>query len=127
MNDNEFPIAVRLEPNITFGAVELWQDTQYALVCADGFDDSDAKVVCHSLGYRNGISICCSVFGDMPDYQISINNVQCTGHESSILQCEYTNNADGCLSKRYASVACSNAASSGGEMISQSMNFFNYS
>lgn len=104
---------VRLEPNITFGAVELWQDTQYALVCADGFDDSDAKVVCHSLGYRNGISICCSVFGDMPDYQISINNVQCTGHESSILQCEYTNNADGCLSKRYASVACSNAASSG--------------
>jgi hypothetical protein len=107
--------AVRLEPNITFGAVELWQDTQYALVCADGFDDTDAKVVCHSLGYRNGISICCSVFGDMPDYKISINNVKCTGHESSILQCSYSNNADGCPNKRYASVACSNAASSGGK------------
>lgn len=96
--------------------MELWQDTQYALVCADGFDDTDAKVVCHSLGYRNGISICCSVFGDMPDYKISINNVQCNGHESSILQCAYSNNADGCPNNRYASVACSNAASSGGTL-----------
>ena len=113
-NTRKFPISVRLEPNITFGAVELWQESQYALVCADGFDDTDAKVVCHSLGYRNGISICCSVFGNMPDYKISINNVQCTGQESSILQCSYSNNADGCRSNRYASVACSNAASSGG-------------
>ncbi|XP_033749618.1 deleted in malignant brain tumors 1 protein-like isoform X1 [Pecten maximus] len=104
---------VRLEPNITFGAVEVWQDNEYVLVCADDFDDVDAQVACRMLGYQNGISICCSVFGNMSKYKIAINNVQCNGQEASIMQCKYSYRLDVCPSGKYASVACSNTASSG--------------
>lgn len=107
--------SVRLEPNITYGAVEVWKDEKYVQVCADGFDDVAAKVTCRSLGYKNGISLCCSVFGEMKKYPIGITNVQCTGQERSLLGCDYTYRIDdGCASKKYASVACSNSASSGG-------------
>lgn len=104
---------VRLEPNITYGAVQVWQDDGYKLVCADQFDDVDAQVVCRGLGKQNGISICCSVFGDMK-HPISINNVACTGQEDSILQCQHNTLREACPSKKYAAVACSDSASSGG-------------
>ncbi|XP_052098351.1 deleted in malignant brain tumors 1 protein-like [Mytilus californianus] len=103
---------VRLEPNITYGAVQVWQDDGYKLVCADQFDDVDAQVVCRGLGKQNGISICCSVFGDMK-HPITINNVACTGHEDSILQCQHNTLREACPSKKYAAVACSDSASSG--------------
>ena len=104
---------VRLEPNITYGAVQVWQDGSYKLVCADHFDDIDAQVVCRGLGKQNGVSICCSVFGDM-QHPIAINNVQCSGQEDSILQCHYNTMREACPSKKYAAVACSDSASSGG-------------
>lgn len=85
-------------------------------MCADGFDDVDAQVVCRGLGKQNGVSICCSVFGSMT-HPIAINDVQCTGLEDSLLQCHYNSLREGCPSKKYAAVACSNSASSGGRFI----------
>lgn len=103
---------VRLEPNVTYGAVEIWNDEKYQLVCADGFDDVAAKVVCRSAGFQNGISVCCSAFGEM-NYDISYHNVRCQGDEATILNCKYDMGPDGCPSKKYASVACSDLPASG--------------
>ncbi|XP_060571753.1 deleted in malignant brain tumors 1 protein-like isoform X2 [Ruditapes philippinarum] len=103
---------VRLEPNVTYGAVEIWNEEKYQLVCADGFDDIAAKVVCKSAGFKYGISVCCSAFGKM-DYEISFYDIKCDGHETSVLDCKYSSGIDRCPSKKYASVACSDTPGSG--------------
>lgn len=41
------------------------------------------------------------------------------GSENSILECQYQKRIEGCPSMKYASVACSNSASSGGKMALQ--------
>lgn len=106
--------SVRLDPNVTYGAIQLWNDNKYHLICADGFDDMAAKVVCRSMGYQNGISVCCSAFGSM-NLPITYHNVSCTGKELWILGCKYKTGVDGCASKQYASVTCSNVPASGGK------------
>ena len=114
-------ISVRLEPNVTYGAVQLWNDNQYHLICADGFDDMAARVVCRSMGYQNGISVCCSAFGKMK-LPITYHNVTCTGTETRILDCNYKmgekikSRVTGCSSNQYASVACSDSPASGGKL-----------
>ncbi|XP_052276945.1 deleted in malignant brain tumors 1 protein-like isoform X3 [Dreissena polymorpha] len=103
---------VRLEPNVSYGAVQIWNREAYRLVCADGFDDLAAKVVCRSAGFQNGISVCCSAFGEMK-YDIGYRNVRCTGNEMSILDCSYVDDNTGCSSGKYASVACSDQPANG--------------
>jgi len=104
---------VRLEPNVTYGAIEIWTEDKYQLVCADDFDDVAAKVVCKAAGFQNGISICCSAFGDM-SYSIGYYGIGCQGDEASILDCEYKAGIGQCRSNKYASVACSDQPASGG-------------
>lgn len=107
---------MRLEPNVSYGAVQIWNRDAYRLVCADGFDDLAAKVVCRSAGFQNGISVCCSAFGEMK-YDIGYRNVRCTGNELSILDCSYVDDNTGCSSGKYASVACSDLPANGGEIL----------
>ncbi|XP_052793656.1 neurotrypsin-like [Mya arenaria] len=99
---------VRLQPNVTFGAIQVWDRDNYRLVCAEGFDDLAAQAVCRSLGFTYGKSICCSAFGRM-EYSIVYSNINCTGIESSILECDYVKYFANCTSEHYASVACSNS------------------
>ncbi|XP_052791481.1 deleted in malignant brain tumors 1 protein-like isoform X3 [Mya arenaria] len=103
---------VRLEPNVTYGAVQIWKSGNYRLVCADEFGDIAAKVVCRSAGYQNGISVCCSAFGPLK-YDIGYMNFKCTGEETSILDCSFTVGDTGCASGKYASVACSDQPANG--------------
>ncbi|WAQ98303.1 SRCR1-like protein [Mya arenaria] len=98
---------VRVQPNVTFGAVQVWDRDNYHLVCAEGFDELAAQAVCRSLGFAYGTSICCSAFGRM-EYEIVYSNIKCTGIESDILECDYVKLFPNCTSGHYASVACSN-------------------
>ncbi|XP_052795723.1 neurotrypsin-like isoform X2 [Mya arenaria] len=98
---------VRLQPNVTFGAVQVWDRGSYRLVCAEGFDDLAAQAVCRYFGFAYGINICCSAFGRM-EYNIAYSNIKCTGIESDILECDYVKYFPNCTSGHYASVACSN-------------------
>ena len=85
-------------------------------MCADGFDDIAAKVVCRSGSFQNGISVCCSAFGKMK-YDIGYYDIKCKGDEASILDCEYKTGPNKCPSKKYASVACSNQPASGRKLL----------
>lgn len=38
------------------GAVEIYTSFGWSSVCPDGFDDSDAAVICRQFGYSSGFS-----------------------------------------------------------------------
>ena len=59
-------ISVRLSgvPTPNYGMVQLsLSATGWTSVCDVGFEDIDAKVVCKSLGYKDGKAQCCSALG----------------------------------------------------------------
>ncbi len=74
------------------GRVEIEVDGVLGTVCDDEFDDIDAAVVCRSLlgDAWNGTAIAFNLArygqGTGP---IVMDNVDCQGHESSLLECEY--------------------------------------
>ena len=88
-----------------YGAVRVWNDNRYSLVCSDDFDDADATVVCRRMGYPYGKRLCCSAFGYLEE-TIEISAVQCSGSEIDIGDCAMTRGVNTCLSKHYASVVC---------------------
>jgi len=56
-------ILVMTEQADNYGAVKVWRDGSYYLLCADNFDSRDAKVICRNMGYPYGTSLCCDAFG----------------------------------------------------------------
>lgn len=55
--------AVMTDHDESYGAVKVWTDGAYSLVCADRFTDAEALVVCRNMGYTYGKSLCCDAFG----------------------------------------------------------------
>ncbi|XP_041368790.1 deleted in malignant brain tumors 1 protein-like [Gigantopelta aegis] len=109
---------VRLSQSETHGAIQVRDPStdKYSLVCSDEFDDMDATVVCREVGYRFGISLCCSAFG-YQRYQIGITDVKCTGLEPSLKSCPHKTTITNCPSRQYASVVCSNLGPSTGYQV----------
>ena len=71
------------------GRVEIFADGQWVKVCDDGWDNSEASVVCRQLGFGTS--------GKVQNFQISGNenetvipNFSCIGNESSLLSCSHT-------------------------------------
>ena len=58
-------------------------------ICDDSWDDSDASVVCRSLGYDSGIATSESEFGDVAENFI-MDDVICNGDEGHIIQCPHS-------------------------------------
>lgn len=89
------------------GRVEVCIDGVWGLVSSTGWNTADAKVVCRQLGYHDAGkpcdcavvvsmvgSICCSVVvaaatreQDLHDLPLLIDNVICTGNESTLFDC----------------------------------------
>ena len=62
---------------------------KWGTVCDDGFDISEAHVVCRMLGFPGAKSAqCCAKYGQGSG-QIWLDNVGCKGGESSLLQCSH--------------------------------------
>ena len=75
------------------GRVEPFHNDEWGTVCDDRFHDVDATVVCRQLGYSGGQAIYFAGAGSGP---IHLDNVQCTGAESWLLDCAHSNTQPNC-------------------------------
>lgn len=99
------------------GAVEIYHDDQWMAVCDDGFNGLAARVVCQTLGYKEGVVVLGSAFGETTG-PIRVRRIDCGGNEKDLFDCnfEFT---DKPMCKKYISVYCSNVqiwAIMGGEV-----------
>nr|XP_054755320.1 deleted in malignant brain tumors 1 protein-like isoform X3 [Lytechinus pictus] len=89
------------------GRVEVFYDGVWGTVCDDLWDDTDATVVCQSLGYTSGIAVGNAGFGEGTG-EILLDNVQCTSTDTDLFDCQ--SNAIGyhnCSHAEDAGVTCS--------------------
>ncbi|KAJ8040673.1 Deleted in malignant brain tumors 1 protein [Holothuria leucospilota] len=72
------------------GRVEVFQNGEWGTICDDGWDNVDAGVVCRQLGagYNSGVARHRAAFGQGKG-AIQLDNVRCTGRETSILDCSH--------------------------------------
>ena len=66
----------------TYGRIELCMpDRTWRVICSEGFDNVDAGVACHHLGYSQYGKNCMVLIAHMQSYK----DGQCTGDSLSII------------------------------------------
>ena len=69
------------------GRVEVNYNGEWGTVCDDGWDDTDAGVVCRQLGFgSSGLSVYSASFGEGSG-TILLKNLLCTGSEPILSRC----------------------------------------
>ncbi|XP_041478594.1 uncharacterized protein LOC121426374 [Lytechinus variegatus] len=89
------------------GRVEVYINGRWGTVCDDSWDDTDATVVCQSLGFSPGIARGNAHFGQGSG-DILLSEVSCVGNETNLLDC--SNGGIGvhdCSHSEDAGVVCS--------------------
>ena len=90
------------------GRLEINYNNQWGTVCDDGWDDTDAGVVCRQLGFgSSGTAIGSAGFGQGSGI-IWLNSVTCTGIESTLASCGHlgVSITDVCTHNEDAGVRC---------------------
>ncbi|XP_064597500.1 deleted in malignant brain tumors 1 protein-like [Liolophura sinensis] len=72
------------------GRLELLAAGIWGTVCDDGIGSASARVICRSLGYRNGKGVFRGVYG-RGSGPIWLDNLRCLGNETNISQCIHGN------------------------------------
>lgn len=92
------------------GRVEIYVDGVWGTVCDDLWGTMNAAVVCRQLGYRYALKAAKnSEFGEGKDVPILLDDVQCNGIESSLLQCKHSGlGIHNCAHNEDAGVICGN-------------------
>ena len=94
------------------GRVEVFTNGQWGTVCDDSWSSIDARVVCRQLGYTSGTAHGRAVYGRGTG-PIWLDNVNCRGYESSLLNCAHGGiGRHDCSHGEDASVACYKGESS---------------
>ena len=90
------------------GRVEVFYNGVWGTVCDDSWELSDAQVVCRELGYPGAVSAPHSARFGQGSGTIWMDDVQCVGNESSIVNCQHRGwNVHNCGHSEDASVICS--------------------
>ena len=104
-------VAIRLVGGNSYneGGVEVYYNGEWGTVCDDGWDDTDAGVVCRQLGFRSsGTAIGSAGFGQGSG-SILLNSVSCNGSEPILARCGHLgiNITRSCSHAEDAGVRCS--------------------
>ncbi|XP_053805209.1 deleted in malignant brain tumors 1 protein [Vidua chalybeata] len=94
------------------GRVEISHSRGQGTVCDDGWDLKDAQVVCRQLGCGTAISATSEASFGLGSGNIYLDDVSCTGSESSLFQCSHNGwGVHNCRHSEDAGVVCSGASS----------------
>ncbi len=76
-------------------------------MCEDQWVKQDADVVCREIGYTGGSAVQSGAVNAHGNETVWMNNVQCSGNESSIFSCSHDEwNNHSCINSRRAGVKC---------------------
>ena len=93
------------------GRVEVNYNDEWGTVCDDGWDDTDAGVVCRQLGFgSSGTAIGSASFGQGSG-PILLDSVTCSGSESTLASCGHlgVGVTRSCSHSKDAGVKCNGA------------------
>ena len=89
------------------GTVEVCFNNTYGSICHNLWNENDARVLCRDLGFssENTTALINAHYG-ISSGPIYLNSIQCTGDETSLSDCSYVREIDGCTHEQDAGVSC---------------------
>ncbi|NXN97265.1 HIPL1 protein, partial [Rhinopomastus cyanomelas] len=93
----------------SWGRVEIYISGEWGTICDDGWNSYAATVVCRQLGFPYMVRASKKAeFGEGTSLRILLDDVQCTGQETTLLECSHADvGTHNCSHEEDAGVVCS--------------------
>ncbi|CAJ0963754.1 unnamed protein product [Ranitomeya imitator] len=94
-------------PGQCAGRVEIYHSGKWGMICDDSWDKADADVVCRQLDCGSAINATIGAYYGRGTGDIWLDDVECVGNETHILNCPSKQFDHNCGHKEDAGVICS--------------------